>query len=69
MSTHEEIMEVFEQDIREKEKIVMNKQGIQAFLDKDGMQIKDLFDGLVNLDDRVMLQRILDNDTNRDRAE
>jgi len=62
LSTSEEIQEVFEQDIREKTKIVYNKHGIQAFLDKEGMQIKDLYDGLVTSGDRAMLQRILNGD-------
>ena len=62
MSTDEEIQEVYEADIREKTKIVLSKHGIQAFLDKEGMQIKDLFDGLVTSEDRALLQRILDGD-------
>ena len=62
MSTDEEIREVYEAEIREKVKIILNKQGIMAFLDKEGMQVKDLFDGLVNEDDRELLQRILDGD-------
>jgi exonuclease I len=62
LSKTEEIREVFEQDIREKTKIVYNKHGIQAFLDKEGMQIKDLFDGLVTSEDRELLQRILDGE-------
>ena len=62
MSTSDEIQEAFEQDISEKTKIVLNKHGIQAFLDKEGMQIKDLYDGLVTSGDRAMLQRILNGD-------
>ena len=62
LSTSDEIQEVYEQDIREKTKIVYNKQGIQAFLDKEGIQIKGLYDGLVTSDDRELLQRILDGD-------
>lgn len=62
MSTDQEIREIFEADIREKTKIVYNKQGIQAFLDKEGIQIKNLYDGLVTSDDRELLQRILDGD-------
>ena len=62
MSTSDEIQEVFEADIREKTKIVYNKQGIQAFLDKEGIQIKGLYDGLVTSDDRELLQRILNGD-------
>ena len=63
MSTSDEIQEVYEQDIRDKTRIVYNKQGIQAFLDKEGIQIKGLYDGLVTSDDRELLQRILDNDS------
>ena len=66
MSESSEIQEVFEQDIAEKTKIVYNKHGIQAFLDKEGMQIKDLYDGLVTSEDRVLLQRILDGDEDGD---
>ena len=62
MSTDQEIRDIFEADIREKTKIVYNKQGIQAFLDKEGIQIKNLYDGLVTSDDRELLQRILDGD-------
>ena len=62
MSTDWEIREVYEQDIGEKTRIVYNKQGIQAFLDKEGIQIKGLYDGLVTSDDRELLQRILDGD-------
>lgn len=62
MSTDQEIREIFEADIREKTKIVYNKQGIQAFLDKEGIQITNLYDGLVTSDDRELLQRILDGD-------
>ena len=63
MSTDEEIQEVYEQDIRDKTKIVYNKQVIQAFLDQEGIQSKNLYDGLVTSDDRELLQRILDNDS------
>ena len=62
LSESDEIQEVYEQDIRDKTKIVYNKQGIQAFLDKEGIQIKGLYDGLVTSDDRELLQRILDGD-------
>ena len=62
LSESDEIQEVYEQDIRDKIKIVYNKQGIQAFLDKEGIQIKGLYDGLVTSDDRELLQRILDGD-------
>ena len=62
MSESDEIQEVYEQDIRDKTRIVYNKQGIQAFLDKEGIQIKGLYDGLVTSDDRELLQRILDGD-------
>lgn len=66
MSSSDEIQEVFEQDIRKTMQIVYNKYGIQAFLDKEGMQIKDLFDGLVTSEDRDMLQRILDAEVDDD---
>jgi len=62
LSTDQEIREIFEADIREKTKIVYNKRGIQAFLDKEGIQITNLYDGLVTSDDRELLQRILDGD-------
>lgn len=62
MSTDEEIREVYEQDIKEKERIVLNKRGIMAFLENEGMQVENLLDGIVDEDDREMLQRILDAD-------
>lgn len=66
MSTDEEIREVFEQDIAEKERIVLNKHGILAFLDKEGVQIHELLEGVVSEDDRELLQRILDGDVDGD---
>ena len=55
-STHEEIMETYERDIAEKNRVVLSKQGIKAFLDSD-LTIKDLFD-FISEDDRALLGRI-----------
>ena len=56
ISIHEEIMEVYERDIAEKNRIVLNKQGIQAFYDAD-LTVKELFD-FISEDDRDLLSRI-----------
>ena len=58
MSSSEEIREVFEQDIREKEKVV----GIHALYDNfKGFQIEK-FPDIVSATDREFLQRIFQKD-------
>ena len=61
MSTEEQIREVFEQDIAEKSKQVINKQSILPFLDGlEGMSIQDLYWGILADEDMEFLQSILD---------
>jgi hypothetical protein len=61
LSTTEEIQAEFDAEIREKTKIVLNTQGIQAFLDLNGMQIHDLFEGTsLTTDAKELLQKIVD---------
>jgi len=63
LSTDEEIAEVFNDDINRKSQQVFNRQGIMPFLDGlDSCQIKELYRGLLDEDDRKLLRRILDND-------
>ena len=70
MSTSEEIREVFEQDIREKEKIVYNEHGVLPFLDgMVGVSTQELYWGILDEDDRELLQCILDKDTDRQENE
>ena len=67
MSSDEEIREVFEQDIAEKSKQVINNQSILPFLDgMDGMSIKELYWGVFDEDDRELLQKILDGEYSAD---
>lgn len=59
MSTEEEIRAVFEQDIAEKSKQVINRQSILPFLDgMEGMSIQELYWGLIDEEDIALLQRI-----------
>ncbi len=60
MSTDEEIRSVYEAEIAEKTKIVLNKQGIVAFLENQGYSVHDVFEGVVSEEDKRLLQRILD---------
>ena len=65
MSTDEEIREVFEQEIEEKSKTVLNKRGILPFLDGmgvDNLSIQELYWGIIDDDDQELFQRILDGD-------
>ena len=63
MSTDEEIREIFEQDIAEKDRVVQGKYGMLPYLDgMDGLSIQELLWGIVDEEDREMLQRILDGD-------
>ena len=62
MSTHEEIMEVYEQDIAQMNKQVLNKSSIMAFLDDSGMSVHNLFEGITSADDRRLLAKILEQD-------
>ena len=63
MSTHEEIMEVYEQDIADKTKRVINEHGTLPFLDgMEGVSIQSLFWGILDEDDEELLQRVLDGD-------
>ena len=60
MSTSEEIREIYELEIAEKNRVVLSKQGIQAFLDT-GITVKDLFD-FIPAEDRDLLKRIYAKD-------
>ena len=67
MSTDEEIREVFEQDIAEKDKIVRGKHGMLPYLDgMEGLSVQDILWGIVDEEDRELLQRILDAEVDDD---
>lgn len=71
MSSSEEIRDVYETDIAEKNKIVLSQpRGILYFLESEGIEIKNLFEGTsLTGDARTLLQRIRDNDKDWSDAE
>lgn len=62
MSTDDEIREVFEAEIQEKEKIVKNRFGLFPFLDPDSYQTERYWMGILGEDDLELLQEICNND-------
>ena len=58
MSTDEEIREVFYQDIAEKNKQVLGREGLMPFLDDSGITIHDAMEGILSEDDKRFLADI-----------
>lgn len=63
MSTSKEIQEVFNDEINKKSQQLFNRAGIKPFLDgMNSYQIKELYQGILDEDDRALLTRILQQD-------
>ena len=69
MSTDDEIAEVYMSDIANKNKIVRNKQGMEAFLRDISTQKFNLFDGVLSQDDIDLLKRIYAKDQEEESQE
>ena len=59
MSTHEEIQEVFEQDIANRTRQVRNKFGSAPFYDYfHDLPIRRVLDGVISSEDEDMIERL-----------
>ena len=62
MSTDEEIREVFYQEIAEKNKQVLSREGLMPFFDDSGITVHDAMEGILSEDDKRFLADIEAND-------
>ena len=61
-SSDEEIREVFYQDIAEKNKQVLSREGLMPFYDNEGITVHDAMEGILSEDDKRFLADIEAND-------